>query len=96
MSMATKTSTEGPTWVQARETMCVIVGARAPVYKTAVVRDRHTGQLAEVALAPCEHPPIDEGDEGRSFIFARGEKVLDDHEAVRHAPHCFVPVAPGD
>ena len=38
--MAMKTSTEGPTWVQAREAVVVTVGARAPVYRTTVVRDR--------------------------------------------------------
>jgi hypothetical protein len=85
--MATKTS---PKWVQARETMVVILGARNPTFRTAVVRDRHNGRLVEVPLT--EYPPLDEGSEGTSYPFARGEKVLDDHPAVVAGPQRFIAV----
>ena len=64
----------------------VVLGARAPVYRTVIVRDRHTGKLAEVPLAPCEAPPIDEGDEGTTYVFAKGEKVPADHPVVIERP----------
>jgi hypothetical protein len=92
--MATKTNTESPEWVQAREAMVVVLGARAPVYKTVIVRDKHTGKLAEVPLAPIEHPPLDEGDPETTYVFSKGEKVLSDHPAVLDGPHRFVPVPP--
>jgi hypothetical protein len=94
--VATKTSTEAPTWMQAREAVVITVGARAPVYRTAIVRNRHTGQLDEVELN--EFAPIDPGDEGRWYVFKRGEKVLSDHEAVITSPGSFIPlvVPPGD
>jgi hypothetical protein len=87
--MATKTSTE-PVWLQAREAVVITVGARPPVYETAIVRNRHTGQLAEVPLNP-ERPPLDPGDEGRWYVFKKGERVLSDHEAVIESPGSFVP-----
>ncbi len=89
--MATKTSTTSPVWVQAREAVIVTVGARAPVYRTTVVRDRRTGRLAEVDLNP-EAPPLVEGDEGTFYVFKKGEKVLDDHPAVLASPGSFVSV----
>lgn len=92
--MTTKTSTN-PEYVMAREAVCVIVGARAPVYRTAVVRDRHSGRLVEVDLNP-EAPPLDPGDEGRAYVFKRSEKVISDHEAVLTSPGSFVPVPPGE
>jgi hypothetical protein len=90
--MTTKASTE-PTWLMAREAVCVIVGARPKVYETAIVRDRHTGQLQEVALNP-ERPPLDEGDEGQTFVFRRGERVLSDHPACLESPGSFTPYIP--
>jgi hypothetical protein len=91
--MTTKTSME-PVWMQAREAVVITVGARAPTYEKAIVRDRHTGQLHEVELNP-ERPPIDPGDEGRWYVFKKGERVLSDHEAVLESPGSFVPyVAP--
>jgi hypothetical protein len=83
-------SEKKPRWLQAREAVVVIVGARAPVYRTVIVRDRKTGQLAEVPLAPIEAPPIDEGDEGRPYVFSKGERVLSDHEAVAASPGSFI------
>jgi hypothetical protein len=84
--MATK-----PKKVRAREAMVVIVGSRAPVYHTHLVRDRHTNRIVEVPLNP-EMPPIDPGDEGTSYVFKRDEEVYDDHPAVLELPHAFVPV----
>jgi hypothetical protein len=34
--------------VECREAFVGVIGARPPEYRTAIVRDRHTGQLAEV------------------------------------------------
>lgn len=76
--------------VEAREHCVITVGARAPVYRTAIVRDRHTKQLVEVQLH--EAPPLDEGDPGRSYAFAQWQKVSADHEAVLDAPGAFNPV----
>ena len=76
--------------VRCRETCVVTVGARPVEYRTAVVRDRHSGKLAEVALT--EYPPIDPGSEGRFYTFKRGEEVEADHEAVLESPGSFVPV----
>lgn len=81
---------EKPRWLQAREPVVVIVGARAPVYRKVVVRDRHTGRLAEVPLAPCEAPPLDPGDEGKAYGFRAGERVLSDHPAVGTCPGAFI------
>jgi hypothetical protein len=86
--MATR---KGPEKVRAREAMVLTVGARAPTYHTALVRNRHTNRLEEVPLNP-ELPPIDPGDEGTAYVFRRDEEVYDDHPAVAHAPHLFVPV----
>ena len=70
----------------------ITVGARPPVYETAIVRNNRTGKLAEVELNP-ERPPLDEGDLGRGrYVFARGEDVSADDEAVLGAPGCFEPV----
>jgi hypothetical protein len=85
-----KTTDTKPTWVQAREAMVIILGARAPVYRTTIVRDRKSGRLAEVPLAPIEAPPIDEGSEGVSYAFAKGERVMSDHPAVAARPNYFV------
>jgi hypothetical protein len=85
--MAAKTE-EKPRWLQAREAVCVIVGARAPVYETAIVKDRHTGRLAEVPLT--EYPPADPGSLGMTYVFRRGERVLSDHPAVLESPGSFV------
>ena len=79
----------------AREAVCVVVGARAPVYRTAIVRDRHNGKLVEVDLNP-EAPPLDEGDEGTAYVFKKREKVLADHPAVLTSPGSFVRVPPGE
>jgi hypothetical protein len=88
--MATKTTTETPTWVQAREAVVITCGARAPTYETKIVRHRISGQLHEVPLNP-ERPPLDPGDEGRWYVFKKGERVLSDHEAVVTSPGSFVP-----
>jgi hypothetical protein len=63
-------------------------GARAPVYKKAVVRDRKTGLLAEVPLT--ELPPLDEGDPGETIVVAKGERLLSDHPAVQAKPMYFI------
>jgi hypothetical protein len=92
--MPTKTSTESPTWLMAREAVVVIVGARAAVPRTVVARDNRTGRLAEVPVPPPEAPWLDEGDDGMSYVFRRGERVLADHPAVLESPGSFVPYVP--
>jgi hypothetical protein len=89
--MTTKASTAASKWVMAREAVVVIVGARAPTYRTVYVRNRHTGRVEEVPLAPIEAPPIDEGDEGRSYVFKKHERVEADHPAVGASPGSFIP-----
>jgi hypothetical protein len=71
---------------------CAAVTRRAteasPVeWQKRIVRDRHTGKLAEIDLH--EFPPVREAELGRSYVFKRDEKVRADHEAVLDAPGCF-------
>jgi len=77
--------------VKAKEAIVIVVGARPPVYEKRIVRDRHTGKLAEVDLNP-ERPPIDPGDPGMPYVFAKNEEVEADHPAVLACPHGFVTV----
>jgi hypothetical protein len=84
-------ATKSPKKVRAREAMVVIVGARAPTYHTQLERNRRTNLIEEVVLNP-ERPPIDPGDEGRTYVFKRDEEVYDDHPAAVQSPHLFVPV----
>jgi hypothetical protein len=85
-------ATKAPSKVKAREAIVVVVGARPPVYKTALVRNRHTGLLAEVEMQPPEADPLDPGSMGRSYVFKAGEEVDADHEAVLDCPGAFVAV----
>jgi hypothetical protein len=85
--MATKSSTKK---VRAREAVVITVGARAPTWRTHIVRDRHTQQLVEVPLT--EYPPLDPGDEGHAYVYRRDEEEYADHEAVLACPGAFVPV----
>jgi hypothetical protein len=75
--------------MQAREAVVVVVGARAPEWRTRIVRDNKTGRLAEVSLVG-EEDPIDPGDPGRTYVFKKGERVLSDHEAVIDCPGMFM------
>jgi hypothetical protein len=76
--------------VEAREACVVTVGARPVIYEKRIVRDRHSGKLAEIDIH--ELPPVDPGSEGVSYAFAKHEQVHADHPAVLDAPGCFVPV----
>jgi hypothetical protein len=76
--------------VKANVAVGVIVDAKPPVYRTTIVRDRHTGKLVEVALTEFE--PIDPGSEGRFYVFKQGEEVSAEHEAVLTSPGSFSPV----
>jgi hypothetical protein len=77
------------TKMEAREACVVVVGARPIEYAKRIVRDRHTGKLVEIDLH--EAPPVDEGDPGRSYAFAKGERVWPDHEAIAACPSLFRP-----
>jgi hypothetical protein len=88
--MATKNKPSGK--VKAREACVITVGARPIRYQNRIVRDRHTGKLADIAIHELE--PEDEGSEGIGYAFTRGEEVEADHPAVLDAPGCFVPVEP--
>lgn len=77
-------------WMVAREPVVVVVGARAPVYQTSMVRDRRTDQMVEVQLTEFE--PVDPGAEGRSYAFKQYEKVHSTHEAVKELPGAFMPL----
>ena len=76
--------------VKARDAIVVVVGARPPEWRKVIKRDRHTHQLVEVVLNEID--PIDEGDQGRTYVFARNEEVEADHEAVLDCPGAFAPV----
>ena len=78
--------------VKARQAVVITVGARPPVYQTRIVRDRHTRKLVEVPMFP-ELPPLDEGSEGITYVFARGEEVEADHPAVLESPGNFIPIS---
>jgi hypothetical protein len=78
--------------VAAREAVVGVVGARPPIFRTTIVRNRHTGKLVEVPLAPMEAPPLDEGDPGVSYVFKRGEEIPADHPAALASPGSFYPV----
>jgi hypothetical protein len=84
--MATKEATKK---LEAKETIVIVVGARPIEYQKKIVRNRHTGKLVEIDLH--EAPPVDEGDEGTSYVFKRGEKVWPDHPAVEACPGAFRP-----
>lgn len=56
--------------VECLETFIVTLGARPVEWRKAIVRDRHTGQLAEVNLT--EYEPLVEEDPGVSYCFKRG------------------------
>jgi hypothetical protein len=86
--VAVKTKEAGK--VKAREACVITVGAKPIIYEKRIVRDRHTGKLAEIDLH--ELPPVDPGSEGIGYAFAAGEEVWADHPAVLDAPGCFVPV----
>lgn len=77
-------------WVEAREAFVWVQGARPPEYRTAIMRDRHSGQLAEVALT--ELPPLDPGVTGIPHAFKRGEKIPADHPAAVAKPGYFIAV----
>ena len=78
-------------WLEATETFLFVLGARAPEYRIAVVRDRHTGRLAEVPLT--EFPPIDEGSDGQTFVVKKGDLYLPTDTVVQHKPQHFRPTS---
>jgi hypothetical protein len=85
--MATKTSEKK---VQAKLACVITVGAKPIEYQKRIVRDRHTGKLAEIDVH--ELPPVDPGNEGIGYAFKQGEEVWSDHPAVLDAPGCFRPI----
>lgn len=87
--MSTKTKAREK--LEAREAVVIVVGARPVEWQRRIVRDRHTGKLAEIDMH--ELPPVDEGSEGISYAFRAGERVWSDHPAVLDAPGCFIPVS---
>jgi hypothetical protein len=82
--MATATK---PKMMVARDAVVVVVGASPIEYEKRIVRDRHTGKLAEIDAH--ELPPVKEAVEGVSYVFARGELVEADHPAVLDCPGMF-------
>jgi hypothetical protein len=86
--MATKTKEVGK--VRTKLACVITVGASPIIYDKRIVRDRHTGKLAEIDMH--ELPPLDPGDEGIPYAFKAGEEVAADHPAVLDAPGCFVPI----
>jgi hypothetical protein len=53
----------------AKEAVLVVVGARPVEWQKRIVRNRHTGKLHEIDMH--ELPPVDKGDDGTTYVFAR-------------------------
>lgn len=77
--------------VEALRAFIWIHGARQAEYRKAIVRDRRTGRLAEVALT--EFPPLVEADEGEHLVVTKGEKFFEDDPVVQALPAQFRAVA---
>ena len=78
------TTTAKPPMMIAKEACVIVVGARPIIYRKHIVRDRHTGKLAEIDIH--DEPYADPGDEGTSYVFRKGEAAEADHPAVLDAP----------
>lgn len=76
--------------VRARETISITIGSRGVEWPKRIARDKRTGQLAEIDVH--ELGPLDPGDPGTTYTFARGEEVDSTHPAVVHKPSAFAPV----
>jgi hypothetical protein len=87
-----KTHEQATTWLQCTTAFAWNRGARPPEWRKAIVRDRHTGQLAEVPLTELE--PIDPGDPGETIIVAKGERLPSTHPAVVAKPGYFTEAPP--
>jgi hypothetical protein len=79
--MATKTREK----MRAREACVVTVGARPIVYEKRIVRDRHTGRLAEIDVH--ELPPVDPGNR----VFPTSSRRMRKSGAI--IPRCWTPPA---
>jgi hypothetical protein len=73
--------------VVAKDTICVVVGARPVEYKRAKVLNRRTDQVTEIDI---HEVVLDEGDEGIAYTFKAGERVPKNHPAVKACPGAFV------
>ena len=82
---------EQPRWMEATMAFVAVLDAAPPRWREVVVRDRHTGKLAEVSLVG-EEEPIDPGDPGRTFAVQKGERFPPDAEIVVRKPAYFRPV----
>lgn len=80
-------SSTKPKMMIAKEACVIVVGASPIEYERRIVRDRHTGKLAEIDIH--ELPPVREAEPGRTYVFRRGEEVPADHEAVLDGPGRF-------
>ena len=87
-------ATTKPAEVIAKEAIVIVVGARPPVFRKEIVRDRRTGLFREVELNEFE--PIDPGDLGTTYTFKAGERVQRDHEAVLDCPGGFREAYPNE
>lgn len=76
--------------VVAREAVVVTVGAKAPTWQIAKVRDRKSDEIKDVALT--EFPPLDPGSEGIPYAFKQYQRVHKDHPAVKTSPGSFMPI----
>lgn len=89
-------------WVVAREAFLFFHGARAPVYRKWVDRDKRTGRLVEKELRPPVdvdpippgYEPIDPGSEGDVYVIVKGEKYPANHLVVQERPAQFLPCSP--
>jgi hypothetical protein len=88
------TTKDKPKLMRARRAFVWVEGARPPIPRTIVTRDRRSGRLARVPLAPIEAPPLDEGDPGVTHVVGKGEELYDDDPVVKAKPWHFVEVVP--
>lgn len=85
-----KNTTTAPGLVKCRESIIIAVDAKPVEWHHRIVRDRRTGQLREIPIHELG-PKVPE-EQGRVYVFARGEEVHADHEAVLAKPGAFYPV----
>jgi hypothetical protein len=77
--------------LQAKEAIVVVVGARPIEYQKRIVRDRHSGKLAEIDLH--EFPPWMRATRARPLPSSAGRRCEQTHPAVAACPNAFIPVA---
>jgi len=74
--------------VVAREAIVINVGGEPPVYHEGEVVNKRTGNKEVVPFTEVE--PKDPGDLGVPYAFKEGQKVRENHPAVKANPSAFL------